>query len=511
MHQEYFPWCGATVAYCIANAGLEPVFGGSDTKRFLWAESWLDEGVPVETPEPGDIVVFDFGAGDQHVTLFENDLGNGHWECLGGNQSHQVKLSTFSKKSVVGVRRPSMRASSPAPQTSGLPGARFSNCVGLVLDSEGGNVDDPIDPGGRTSRGITQGDWDKWRLTRPGLPVDVFQAPPDQILAIYHDDYWDAVEGDQLPTGVDYAVFDCGVLNGVGTAAKILQARLGVKVDGDIGEKTISACLQADGATLINHICDDRLQRMEASPLWANYGKGWANRVNRVRADALKMIGASVSLPASTPVSLPSTPGNSSSAPAISDDLARQLLQELRQLGERVSNMKDAPPQTLPVPIGSAPADQAALARWVQQALTNFQALSAKPQGAVAAQAPALDQVKQFVNMLAAQSGLQTTAAKAETTPSEALGQVNGALGQTIGNLLNGKKSAIGIIGAAATSILSAAPADNAIGRLAADGIGIWSGFSGAGTAFLPVFLAIAAWGVLGKMEKWTAASASTT
>src|SRR5262249_1446747 len=32
------------------------------------------------------------------------------------------------------------------------------------------------------------------------------------------------------------------------------------------------------------------------------------------------------------------------------------------------------------------------------------------------------------------------------------LGQVNGALGQTIGNLLNGKKTAIGVIGALATS-----------------------------------------------------------
>ena len=35
------------------------------------------------------------------------------------------------------------------------------------------------------------------------------------------------------------------------------------------------------------------------------------------------------------------------------------------------------------------------------------------------------------------------------------LGQVNGALGQTIGNLLNGKKTAIGLLGAVITPILS--------------------------------------------------------
>jgi uncharacterized protein (TIGR02594 family) len=351
MHEGYFPWCGATVAYCIASAGLEPVFGGTATKRFLWAESWLDEGDPVDTPRPGDIVVFDFGAGDQHVTLFENDLGDGHWECLGGNQSHQVKLSTFSKKFVIAIRRPSKRAVSPAPQASGLPGARFSNCVGLVLESEGGNDDDPRDPGGRTSRGITQRDWDKWRLTRPGLPMDVFQAPQDQILAIYHDDYWDAVEGDQLPPGIDYAVFDCGVLNGVGAAAEILQARLGVKVDGDIGEKTIAACSKADGATLINHICEDRLQRMQTFAGWATFGKGWTNRVNRVRADALRMIGATVNPPAPAP----STPPN---APATSDDLARQILQELRQLGDRVPNLKDVLAQAQQAAVGLAPADR---------------------------------------------------------------------------------------------------------------------------------------------------------
>ena len=37
------------------------------------------------------------------------------------------------------------------------------------------------------------------------------------------------------------------------------------------------------------------------------------------------------------------------------------------------------------------------------------------------------------------------------------LGQVNGALGQTIGNLLNGKKTAIGLLGAVITPMLTQA------------------------------------------------------
>ena len=38
------------------------------------------------------------------------------------------------------------------------------------------------------------------------------------------------------------------------------------------------------------------------------------------------------------------------------------------------------------------------------------------------------------------------------------MGQVNGALGETLGNLLNGKKTAIGIVGTALTSVLSHVP-----------------------------------------------------
>ena len=475
------------------------MFGDSDVKRFLWAKSWLDEGDPVETPEPGDIVVFDFGAGDQHVTLFENDRGDGHWECLGGNQSHQVRLVAFPAKSAIGIRRPS-----PSMQAGlGFMGVtvssgRFPGCVELVLASEGGNVDDPRDRGGRTSRGITQDDWDKWRRIRPGLPADVFQAPQDQILAIYHDNYWDAVEGDQLPTGVDYAVFDCGVLNGVATAARILQTRLGVAVDGEIGPNSLSACRRAERATLINQICDDRLQRMRGLSNWTTYGRGWTDRVNRVRADALKMIGAPVSLPAPAA-------GGSFSGAAPGDVSVSEILQALKRLEDRVSSLKDIPAQNLPVSVGPAPADQAALARWVQQAVANFQAMTATTRGTVAAQASAQDLTRQFASMLTALSGLPA-AAKAETISTDTLGPVNGALGQTIGNLLNGRKSAIGIIGAAATGILSGAPTTTAIGKLAADVAPDLFLSAGSGSVFLPLFLAMTAWGVLGKMEKWATA-----
>jgi N-acetylmuramidase/Putative peptidoglycan binding domain len=113
MQLDYFEWCGLAVGYCIAKAGIKPVFGVKDTDRFLWALAWQEWGDAVESPEAGDVVVFDFGAGRQHVTLFEKDNGNGYWTCRGGNQSNQVKTSNFPKSCVYAIQRPNA-AMSPA-------------------------------------------------------------------------------------------------------------------------------------------------------------------------------------------------------------------------------------------------------------------------------------------------------------------------------------------------------------------------------------------------------------
>jgi hypothetical protein len=104
---DYFEWCGLTVAYCMAKAGIKPIFGQGDTDRFLWADAWREWGVTAETPQQGDVVVFYWGGGHHHVTLFERDLGNGYWACRGGNQANEVKISNFPKSSATGIKRAS--------------------------------------------------------------------------------------------------------------------------------------------------------------------------------------------------------------------------------------------------------------------------------------------------------------------------------------------------------------------------------------------------------------------
>jgi uncharacterized protein (TIGR02594 family) len=297
MHDEYFSWCGLTVGYCMDQAGIAPVFGTSDTSRFLYATAWLGWGQPVGIPQLGDVVVFDFGGGDHHVTLFENDNGDGTWSCHGGNQTHEVRLTNFPKSKVMGIRHPTPAIGSVSqatvPALTKPASQRFADCVALVLRDEGGNDDDPRDPGGRTSRGIEQREWDVWRQTHLGLPADVWQAPQDQILAIYHENYWNPLNCDALPAGVDYTVFDYGVNSGINRSAKVLQGFVGVDVDGEIGPETIAAVMRHDASTLIKQICDERLAFLQGLNAWPTFGRGWTARVQRVRDASLAMVRSS--------------------------------------------------------------------------------------------------------------------------------------------------------------------------------------------------------------------------
>ncbi|WP_426410142.1 peptidoglycan-binding protein [Bradyrhizobium ganzhouense] len=115
---------------------------------------------------------------------------------------------------------------------------------------------------------------------------------------------------------------------------------------------------------------------------------------------------------------------------------------------------------------------------------------------AAANPAPA-DQLKQVVDLL---STLLSN--------KPVLGQVNGALGETIGKLLDGKKTALGIGGSLITALLSAVTASPNAGGLAGLFGTIASAVPGLSQFALPISLALTAWGVLGKLEKWAQGTA---
>lgn len=167
--------------------------------------------------------------------------------------------------------------------------AKFKAALKLVLKSEGGNDDDPDDPGGRTSRGITQDDWDRY-TKRHGMPKsDVWEAPQAHIEKLYCEDYWDLMSGDKVPSPMGYLMFDSGVLSGVGYARKLAQKVVGVKQDGVFGPITIAALNAVDKPQFINRYCDLRLDYLLSRKMAWKYGDGWKARQDRVRKEALAM------------------------------------------------------------------------------------------------------------------------------------------------------------------------------------------------------------------------------
>ena len=147
---------------------------------------------------------------------------------------------------------------------------------------------------------------------------------------------------------------------------------------------------------------------------------------------------------------------------------------------------------TVPGPIPSGPTDLIALLERLVMLIEKLKGM--RPMMDPSSGLSPTDRLRKTLDLL------QAILSPGAAGKTQALGQVNGALGQTIGNLLDGKKTAIGLLGAVATPLLTKASETATLGPLLGaltPAIGL-SGFA------LPVFLGLTAWGVLGKMEKWS-------
>lgn len=188
----------------------------------------------------------------------------------------------------------------------------FKRALALVLQHEGGFVNHPKDPGGATNKGITIATFRRY-VDRKGTVDDLKRITAAQVAAVYRKQYWDAVRGDELPDGVDYAVFDFGVNSGPSRAIKYLQRLIGARPDGKIGPQTVAAARQLPAGQIIENLSDDRMEFLRGLKTWGTFGKGWTNRVKGVRANALAMTkhappAPAQPVPAPTPQPKPATP-----------------------------------------------------------------------------------------------------------------------------------------------------------------------------------------------------------
>ena len=164
----------------------------------------------------------------------------------------------------------------------------FEAALKAILHHEGGYVNHPADPGGMTNLGVTKRVWEEW----VGHEVDektMRNLTPEIVGPMYKVKYWDKIKGDELPTGIDYVVFDAAVNSGPGRAAKWLQACVGVDPDGGIGPKTLAAVNAFDANQLIEDYAKRRLSFLMDLKTWDTFGKGWGRRVAEVQKTGLDM------------------------------------------------------------------------------------------------------------------------------------------------------------------------------------------------------------------------------
>ena len=169
-----------------------------------------------------------------------------------------------------------------------MTASTFDHAFDLVIVHEGGFVNHPSDPGGATNLGITRVTLSGW-LGRPASVADVRNLTKAAVKPIYRRQYWNVVRADDLPAGLDYAVFDYAVNSGPGRAARDLQRTLGVAADGIIGAMTLDAARKAaeqDEVGLIARYCERRMAFLRRLRTFKTFGRGWTRRVMGSRPGA---------------------------------------------------------------------------------------------------------------------------------------------------------------------------------------------------------------------------------
>lgn len=167
----------------------------------------------------------------------------------------------------------------------------FPLCLRLLTapGREGGYVNDPRDPGGATNKGVTLTTFRRF-YGRDKTIRDLKQITDEQLQAIYRAGYWDACLGDDLPAGLDHAVFDAGVNSGPSRGLRWLHEALLVHVDGKGGTALLQAAKAAPPAATVIRMQTIRMAFLRSLKTFPTFGRGWTRRVNEVQSEALAMI-----------------------------------------------------------------------------------------------------------------------------------------------------------------------------------------------------------------------------
>ncbi|SFW28485.1 glycoside hydrolase family 108 protein [Luteibacter sp. UNCMF366Tsu5.1] len=172
--------------------------------------------------------------------------------------------------------------------------ADFNSFFPTLLKHEGGYVNDPVDPGGATNKGVTLATFRQCAQSLLGIEpsLDNLRALTDaQAGTIYKALYWDKIRGDQIASQpLANIVFDFQV-NAGANASRLLQRVLNtlgaspqLAVDSAIGAGTLAALAKADAVAVYTAYKQGRkdyyTDLVKQRPPLAKFLKGWLARVD---------------------------------------------------------------------------------------------------------------------------------------------------------------------------------------------------------------------------------------
>jgi lysozyme family protein len=172
--------------------------------------------------------------------------------------------------------------------------ASFDAFFPTLLKHEGGFVDDPVDPGGATNKGVTLATFQSCARQYLGIDptLENLKALTDaQAGQIYKPLYWDKIRGDDIELQDLANIFFDFQVNAGGTASRLLQRVLNdlgaqppLVVDGEIGPGTMAALKSMDQAEVYRRYKQGRVDYYQdlvaKRPALGKFLKGWLIRVN---------------------------------------------------------------------------------------------------------------------------------------------------------------------------------------------------------------------------------------
>lgn len=241
------PWCAAAVGSWLERSG-------ETSTRKLTARSYLNWGIKVANPIPGDVVVFSRGnsSWQGHVGFFVKRDSRGI-HVLGGNQGNAVSIAVYSPSRLLGYRRPAPRSSAAVANKSWeralevlKPNAKF-----LTL-SEFATA---------TGKRLTPSNTAEIRKLRDS-------ADQKTVHDILWKHYWVAAGCDRMPEAAAIFAFHTALHSGAHNARIMIQDAADVNMDGIIGPITIRAIEDIGSKEFVDRLRIVRAEKIQLSEDW---------------------------------------------------------------------------------------------------------------------------------------------------------------------------------------------------------------------------------------------------